>query len=122
MTGLPVSCSISFLAFPAMLPPRFATFLFSSKPRGCFVFAISFVTAYASIFKISSKSFNVVIKLTSKLYKFIFSTISILYNYYLFIFLIVTRIKRVFKYTIINHFLNLLRQINFIYFFINSCA
>jgi len=53
---------------------------------------------------------------------FIFCTISILYNYYLFVFLIVTGIKRVFKYTIINHFLNLRWQINFIYFFINSCA
>ena len=45
ITGLPVSFSISFLAFPAIDPPSFATFLFSSKTCGFFVFVSSVVVA-----------------------------------------------------------------------------
>lgn len=48
ITGYPVFISISLLAFPAILPPSLATFLFSSRPCGCIALAISFVAVSAT--------------------------------------------------------------------------
>lgn len=41
ITDYPVFISISLLAFPAILSPSLATFLFSSRPCGCVALAIS---------------------------------------------------------------------------------
>lgn len=48
ITGYPVFISISLLAFPAILPPSLATFLFSSRPCRCIALAISFVAVSAT--------------------------------------------------------------------------
>ena len=55
ITFLPVFSSISFLVFPAIVPPCFAITLFSQNVLGFFSFEISFVVASANMLRTNSK-------------------------------------------------------------------